>query len=165
MPATDRPRPTWFRMGPDLNMRVSDADRAEVADRLARHFGDGRLDQAEFDERVTRAMAAKTVGDLQGLFDDLPGDIRDDTADDARDAAFAGPAAAPGMSPAFGCAAARRRGRKRGPVRALVIVMLLLVAANMAWHLAGMWLTPIMWVAIIAAIVVALSRRTRRSGD
>ena len=54
-------------------MRVSDAERAEVADRLSQHFGDGRLDEAEFHERVDRAMKAKTRADFAGLFDDLPG--------------------------------------------------------------------------------------------
>jgi hypothetical protein len=56
----------------DQHIRVSDAERAEVADRLAAHFGEGRLNQAEFDERVAQAMNAKTRGDLSGLFDDLP---------------------------------------------------------------------------------------------
>jgi len=56
----------------DQHIRVSDADRAEVADRLAVHFGEGRLNQAEFDERVAQAMNAKTRGDLSGLFNDLP---------------------------------------------------------------------------------------------
>jgi hypothetical protein len=55
---------------PDL--RVSDAERAEVAERLGRHYGDGRLDQEEFNLRVDRAMGAKTQSDLSGLFDDLP---------------------------------------------------------------------------------------------
>ncbi|MCW2930631.1 MAG: hypothetical protein JWM19_1593 [Actinomycetia bacterium] len=45
------------------HLRVCDADRGAVADLLARHYGDGRLDETEFDERVTRAMAAKTGGD------------------------------------------------------------------------------------------------------
>jgi Flp pilus assembly protein TadB len=62
--------PAW----PDLGMRVSDADRSEVADRLARHFGDGRLDQAEFDQRLDQAMRAKTRADLVGLLADLPQD-------------------------------------------------------------------------------------------
>jgi Domain of unknown function (DUF1707) len=53
-------------------MRISDADRAEVADRLSKHYGDGRLDQAEFNERLDRAMKAKTQADLNGLFADLP---------------------------------------------------------------------------------------------
>jgi Domain of unknown function (DUF1707) len=56
----------------DQHIRVSDAERTEVADRLAAHFGEGRLNQAEFDERVAQAMNAKTRGDLTGLFDDLP---------------------------------------------------------------------------------------------
>jgi Domain of unknown function (DUF1707) len=56
----------------DQHLRVSDAERQAVTDRLAEHFGDGRLDQAEFDERVGRTMNAKTRADLNGLFDDLP---------------------------------------------------------------------------------------------
>ena len=56
----------------DQHMRVSDAERQAVADRLAEHFSSGRLDQAEFDERIGRAMSAKTRADLNGLFDDLP---------------------------------------------------------------------------------------------
>jgi hypothetical protein len=57
----------------DAQMRVSDAERADVADRLSKHYGDGRLDQAEFNERLDRAMKAKTRADLTGLFSDLPG--------------------------------------------------------------------------------------------
>jgi Flp pilus assembly protein TadB len=53
-------------------LRVSDAERNEVADRLSRHFADGRLDQVEFKARLDRAMGAVTRGDLNGLFDDLP---------------------------------------------------------------------------------------------
>jgi hypothetical protein len=62
-----------FRYGySDQHIRVSDAERTEIADRLAAHFAEGRLNQAEFDERVAQAMNAKTRGDLSGLFDDLP---------------------------------------------------------------------------------------------
>jgi Domain of unknown function (DUF1707) len=66
--------PLWMRRGgyAHHDLRVSDAERAEVADRLAKHYSDGRLDQAEFDERVDQAMRAKTRSDLNGLFDDLP---------------------------------------------------------------------------------------------
>jgi hypothetical protein len=56
----------------DPQMRISDADRADVADRLSRHYSDGRLDQAEFNERLDQAMKAKTQSDLTGLFTDLP---------------------------------------------------------------------------------------------
>jgi hypothetical protein len=66
--------PLWMRRGSYAyrDLRVSDAERAEVADRLSKHYSDGRLDQAEFDERVDQAMRAKTQSDLSGLFDDLP---------------------------------------------------------------------------------------------
>ena len=60
------------RPTPDPNIRVSHAERTDVADRLSKHYGDGRLDEEEFNERLDRAMKAKTRADLDGLFDDLP---------------------------------------------------------------------------------------------
>jgi hypothetical protein len=57
---------------PGANMRVSDAERSEVADELSKHYAEGRLDQSEFNERLSKAMAAKTRGDFAGLLDDLP---------------------------------------------------------------------------------------------
>jgi hypothetical protein len=59
-------------MSNDASLRASDAERNEVADRLSRHFADGRLDQVEFKTRLDTAMSATTRGDLDGLFDDLP---------------------------------------------------------------------------------------------
>jgi Flp pilus assembly protein TadB len=53
-------------------MRVGDTERAAIADRLAKHFSDGRLDEAEFNDRLDRAMRAKTMADLTGLLSDLP---------------------------------------------------------------------------------------------
>ena len=64
--------PAGPRRPPPANLRVSDAERNEVADKLSRHFADGRLDPTEFKERLDAAMSAKTQGDLAGLFDDLP---------------------------------------------------------------------------------------------
>ena len=55
----------------DQHLRVSDAEREAATGRLAEHFAAGRLDQAEFDDRVTRAMSAKTRADLSGLVTDL----------------------------------------------------------------------------------------------
>jgi hypothetical protein len=66
--------PMGRRVNPDLDptVRASDAERNEVADKLSRHFADGRLDQAEFKDRLDTAMSATTRGDLGGLFHDLP---------------------------------------------------------------------------------------------
>jgi GntR family transcriptional regulator len=55
----------------DQHLRVSDAERKAASGQLAEHFAAGRLDQAEFDDRVGRAISAKTRGDLRGLFADL----------------------------------------------------------------------------------------------
>ena len=68
---TGRGASRWRASGADL--RVSDAERTEVADHLSRHYTDGRLDEGEFSERLDRAMSAKTRADLTGLLADLPG--------------------------------------------------------------------------------------------
>jgi hypothetical protein len=54
-------------------MRISHAERNEIADTLSKHYAEGRLDSDEFDERVGRVMNAKTRGDVVGVLDDLPG--------------------------------------------------------------------------------------------
>jgi hypothetical protein len=53
-------------------MRVSDAERSAVANALCRHFGDGRLDEEEFNQRQARVAAAKTQADLASVLIDLP---------------------------------------------------------------------------------------------
>jgi hypothetical protein len=54
-------------------LRVSDADRDRVAAELSEHFQAGRLTQDEFDDRVGKAINARTQGDLDELLADLPG--------------------------------------------------------------------------------------------
>jgi hypothetical protein len=53
-------------------MRVSDAEREAAAAELREHFASGRLDQAELEVRLSAVFAARTRGDLNGLFADLP---------------------------------------------------------------------------------------------
>jgi len=62
---TDQPGP--------LPQRIGDADRDKAAEYLREHMAEGRLDQEEFDDRLTRALTAKTQSDLDPLFTDLPG--------------------------------------------------------------------------------------------
>ena len=52
-------------------LRASDADRDQVIDVLRAAFADGRLDPAEFDERLGGALAARTIGALVPLTADL----------------------------------------------------------------------------------------------
>jgi Domain of unknown function (DUF1707) len=57
---------------PDRRLRVSDAEREAVAGILRREHVAGRLDNDEFDERLTRCLAAKTYADLDELIADFP---------------------------------------------------------------------------------------------
>jgi hypothetical protein len=53
-------------------LRASDGDRRAVAERLGTALTDGRLDVGEYDERLARAYAARTQGELAPLLADLP---------------------------------------------------------------------------------------------
>jgi hypothetical protein len=138
------PRPRGFAplfRGPyaNQNMRVSDAERQAVADRLADHFGVGRLDHAEFDERIGRAMSAKTRADLAGLLDDLP------------------ETGAPAVPSATG------RPHRRRPVRSFLAIALLVVMAMAAAHAALHLVGALIWAALLVAILVVATRTVGRS--
>lgn len=53
-------------------VRIGDREREQTVGHLGAAFSEGRLDVAEYDERVTAAYAAKTAGDLLPLTADLP---------------------------------------------------------------------------------------------
>jgi hypothetical protein len=133
------------------DLRVSDAERTEVTDRLAEHYADGRLDQAEFNERAEQAMRAKTRSDLSGLLLDLPATSADAAAA-AEDLGRRRP----------------RRGGHRGGHRgvlavALVLVIVAVAGRPMAWVYqpwAGMgFLGGWVWFGLLAAVIVYASRR------
>ena len=110
----------------DQHLRVSDAERNTVAEQLGTHYGDGRLDQAEFDERVDRAMKAKTRADLSGLFDDLP------------------ETGAPAMPE-------RPRHRRRHPILTIALLVLITVAAV---HAVAAVFVPWLWIGFLAVILL-----------
>jgi hypothetical protein len=47
-------------------------EREQAVQVLGEHFAQGRLDPQEFEDRTTTAYAARTAGDLDALFTDLP---------------------------------------------------------------------------------------------
>ncbi|HEY7431749.1 MAG TPA: DUF1707 domain-containing protein [Streptosporangiaceae bacterium] len=59
-------------MPSDPKMRASDADRDRTAALLREHHAAGRLTAEEFNERLDRTYAAKTLGELDQLLADLP---------------------------------------------------------------------------------------------
>ncbi|MFI6035657.1 DUF1707 domain-containing protein [Streptomyces sp. NPDC051315] len=58
---------------PDL--RASDADRERVAEVLRDALAEGRLDMAEFEERLDATYRARTYGELAPITRDLPGAV------------------------------------------------------------------------------------------
>jgi class 3 adenylate cyclase len=58
--------------GPPDNVRISDAERAQVVDRLRRHCADGRITLDEFSDRAGQVYAARTRADLVEVLADLP---------------------------------------------------------------------------------------------
>ena len=139
--------PTWLltatrRRASHGDLRISDAERAEVSDLLSKHYGDGRLDQAEFNERLDQAMKAKTYSDLDGLFADLP---RTE-------------AETPEASRALG-AVAHQRHRHLNQ-RALLLILIVVIAA-VAGHALVFTLTPWVWIGLLAVIVVYAIRSSR----
>jgi Flp pilus assembly protein TadB len=152
-----------IRPGYNENIRVSDAERAEVADRLAAHYGDGRLDKAEFDERVSHAMSAKTRGDLNGLFDDLP-----DFDDHGRSTATgpAEPVGAGGAGGAGGVSGPTRQYgvSQRGRAHPILAAAVLIFVAIVAWHaLIHLFFIPWFAIVIVVAIVMLVNRGSRRT--
>jgi hypothetical protein len=122
--------PLFHGLYSDQHLRVSDAERQAVTDRLAEHFADGRLDQAEFDDRVGRAMNAKTRADLSGLFSDLP--------ETGAPAVPEGP-----------------RRRHRHPI---LLLVLLVIVASAAAH--ALWWTavPVLWLGVLVVAVLVATR-------
>jgi len=56
----------------DRGTRASDEDRERTAAALGGHYAVGRLTLEEFQERLNRTYAAKTLGELADLTRDLP---------------------------------------------------------------------------------------------
>jgi hypothetical protein len=140
---SDRPRRHAYGMNRSTSqhMRVSDAERQAVADRLVEHYSQGRLDQAEFDERVGRAMGAKTRADFDGLFDDLP---------------EPGPTGAPGVTE--GAPVVRRRGQGHKVLALVLIGFVALAAAHAVFWVA----VPFLWLAFVIVIGMAAAGRLGR---
>ncbi|MGH8792876.1 MAG: DUF1707 SHOCT-like domain-containing protein [Stackebrandtia sp.] len=54
------------------DQRAGDSDRQKVADRLRLALDEGRLDFAEYDDRLKQAYSSKTYRELEDLVSDIP---------------------------------------------------------------------------------------------
>jgi hypothetical protein len=142
-------------------LRVSDADRNAVAEELARHYGDGRLNAEEFEQRLDHAMSATTYQDLGGLLADLPGqDSPAGLSDRSRGRPRPAQLARPAQAAMPGRPAARRSGRWPGRL-AMVIVLLIVAAATV--HLISWVAGPVLWACVVLGLaLLAVRSRARR---
>jgi hypothetical protein len=122
-------------------MRVSDAERSEIADRLSEHYGEGRLDQSEFSDRLDRAMSAKTQSDLNGLLADLPG----------QGPPPPGKPGKPGKPP-------RPRSQRPGIGRILLLALIVIIAVSVAQALLH---TYMFWILVALGAFIWLRLRGR----
>src|SRR5579862_7184585 len=59
-------------MGESLDTLVADADRAAAGDEMRQHYDSGRLTLDEFEGRLAEVNTARTRGDLEHAFRQLP---------------------------------------------------------------------------------------------
>jgi len=138
------------------NMRISDADRDHVVERLREHYADGRLTSDELDERVTAALSAKTYGDLRSVMTDLP------EPETVGAAGAAGPTGTPGpvgpmgwQSPPWFAAGRPIVAYRRGP-RVLPLVLIALVAA-IAFSGGGFIFLALLKLALLFGLVMCVT--------
>jgi Flp pilus assembly protein TadB len=120
---------------PYADLRIGDTERHQVDQELSAHFAEGRLDQAELDQRLAQVAAAKTRRQLAGVLADLP---------------VLGEDQAP----------APRRPVHTHPFLAVALVVLCLLAVAPAVGFAAHFVWPLWWVVLIVAFVAW--RRHRR---
>lgn len=132
---------------PAGDLRVSDAERDAIVAELSEHFQAGRLDNTELDERISRALTARTGKELAALTTDLP--------------------ALPGRGPA-GPQADERRIRTGGAVRlaiALAVIGVVVTSLAVPAHVRGgvfpWWLIPVGFL-VFRRLARSGYRRTRR---
>jgi Domain of unknown function (DUF1707) len=115
-------------------IRASDEERQQTADRLREHFAAGRLSLDEFEERLRVVYASKTRGDLDATTSDLP----------------------PPAPPAVSRGAGGGRARRAFAWEAFGVVTLFLACVAI-WVASGRGQFWPIWVAIVGGLRLARS--------
>ena len=129
---------------PASSLRLSDADRDRAVAELSEHFQAGRLAADELDDRVGRALQARTAADLAPLFADLPG----------KRPAATGPGTHPGSPAPF----------RSAPVPAVPIAIIVVIALGgfLSGHPALIVLVPVLVLLIVRRLAGRPDRREPR---
>ena len=142
-------------MSEPVPQRIGDAERDRAADYLREHMSVGRLSQEEFDDRVTAALQARTVADLEPLFSDLP------APKPGQDVAVAGSTPWPVYQPA----AAAAPTSSVAPMPDSRLANVLAAASGIAWVLfilnwaigPGVW-----WLVFLPILLSSLAGKQRQ---
>ena len=143
------------RSFPRGSIRVSDAERDLAVAELSEHFQSGRLTQDEFDDRSSRALAARTGTDLSGLFADLP-----------RQAQVAVPAAADPLDPFCGYGYQRPPGGLLVGRAILAFIIIAIIAGGVfsrhGHAHGGAWFLAVVILSFVFLRLTRLARLARR---
>ena len=122
----------------DQDLRISDAEREQAAAELGEQYAQGRLTMEEHADRLDRVWAARTRGELQPIFRDLPGRYGQ-------------------APPAYPAGATRMSGRRpggppwrRGLPGPLMVVLAVLVFFTVVTHLPLILLGLVVWWFLVA---------------
>ena len=129
---------------PASSLRLSDADRDRAVAELSEHFQAGRIAADELDDRVGRALQARTAADLAPLFADLPG----------QRSAATGPGSHPGSPAPFRSA--------RGQAVPIAIIVVIALGGFLSGHPALIVLVPVLVLLIVRRLAGRPDRREPR---
>jgi hypothetical protein len=139
---------------PEPHLRAADTDRAAVATALGEHMAAGRLTVDEYDERLARAYAAKTYGELAELTADLPTSKRHVPAPRSAGAQPA-PMCAPGADP--------QSSWRAWLTTSLIVTTIWLITSLASWELNYFW--PIWVIGPWGAVLLAQTIAGGKSGN
>lgn len=151
-------------MAAGYEMRVGDAEREAAAAELREHYASGRLTLEELNERVDKAFAATTRGELNALLTDLPS---------ARPGGSSGPGGSFGPGGAGWGQGSGAPASWGGPARtaAAILTTLVVIGALLTVGFLGVFgsgIRPVGIAAIIAAFILLrrllFGRRRRGCG-
>lgn len=144
-------------MTSNTRIRASDADRDRAIAALREHLAAGRLTIEEFDERMDKAFAAKTLGELDSLMADLP----EIGPGQLPDAPVGRSAAGPPLTRRPPGSVEAGRGRlgpgRRSAGGAWLAISLLLFVIWLASGASGLWF---LWVALVLGALLLARRMT-----